>query len=143
MLPGFTSPLAAARVGGVVPTAVAWDDIDGGYSASNSAKTITGIGETIALRALISGVTASGGASANLYGSVGGSLAGSTGIVDAASIDLTTPPESAVSFSAAGSGSSPGWTITCTVTVKYKSAGSSTFDQTLDTFTVTLTDPTV
>lgn len=142
-MPGLVSPLSGVRAGGVVPAATSWDDIDGGYSASNAAKTISGIGETIMLRAEISSVSASGSAAANLYGSVNGALLGSIGIVNSASLDLTTPPDSSVFFTASGSGSSPGWTITCTVTVKYKSAGSSTFDQTLDTFTVTLTDPTV
>lgn len=134
MLPGMCSAMIAASAGGVVPNAANWDNISGVYSASNAAVVISGISEPIQLRAEISATTVTD-ASGTLYATVGGVGAGDAAIVDGSMVDFWVSPGASVYFSTTAIGLGA-WEVSGTVTVKYKSAGSSTFDQTLDTFTI-------
>lgn len=132
-IPGLTTAIAGiTKSGAVVPSPVNWGDITGSaYSGGgNSAQAITGISESIVLRIEISSFSGSGAhalfANSDYLSVYDGSL-----------MDLVIAPLNSISFfawDASGSGSPASYTVT----VKYKSAGSSTFDQTLDTFTVTL-----
>lgn len=141
MLPGMTPVMMAGgqSAGGVTPDAVSFDDINGagaGFGVTNT-QTITGIGSPIYLRAEMSGTLVGLGGSGTLYAYVNGGLAGSAGIADSAMIDFAVSADDDVFFSADGSGGT-GWSVETAVALKYKSAGSPTFDQTLDSFDVTL-----
>lgn len=135
MLPGLSSVMVGVGGGGdVVPDAVSWTDIIfrsiyEPYGYTNS-QAISGIITPIYLRAEVSGYSGAAGAvSFTVSASSGGISA-----ADGAYIDFLVSPDQLVSFAAA-------WTdiASFTATVKYKSAGSSTFDQTLDTFDVSPT----
>lgn len=137
MLVGLALPVLGAQAGGVVPAAVNWNDITAVSSGSTNTQTISGIGETITLRAEITSTSIGGIASGAFF------VSGTTPFVSDSvplangNLDFQVANLSDVTFSVTGEGEAS-WSIDCTVTIKYKSAGSSTFDQTLDSFTVAL-----
>jgi hypothetical protein len=142
MLPGFGLAMFVAASGLVVPSPANWDDVGDGFSPSgfNSSINIGGINEPIALRVTTSSGSSYSGGSASLSSLVQGVSQGIVSVRYADTLDFWVNPGDAVRFSASGSGG-VSWTCGCTVTVKYKSLGSPTFDQTLDTFAVALGFP--
>lgn len=141
MIPGLVSPmLSSGGSGDVEPDAANWADITATDAGSNAAVTITGITQSIYMRADISSftkspswcasnllVTGSGGAS------LGSDIVGSGSQIEFGPIELGEE----IYFTATGV-CDVAWSWSATVTVKYKSNGSSTYDQTLDTFAINL-----
>ena len=140
MVPGFSALLLDGS--GVVPDPMNWSNIAPGASSGvTETLTVSGIGEDIPLRVIISSVVWTGGLPgsryANLYAIVDGIASGDGSAANGDEFDFTVRNGSQVLFSAAGDSVSA-WSVTFTATVKYRSPGSSTFDQTLDAFDVSL-----
>jgi len=140
MIPGFNPlMLLTGLSAGVVPGAVVWDDLietDVGYG-SNNAETII-VGEPILLRVELSSVVEIGDLSGSaLIVVVDGVNVASEGIADSVAMDFTVSNGVSVYYSGQSYGT-VSWGVTATATIKYKSAGSPTFDQTLDTFDIDL-----
>lgn len=138
MLPGLASVMMSGPTGGVAPSAVNWANISGEDSGANAAQIISGISESILLHAEISGLSTTGGGAGDLYILVDSGGGGSEPAANGGAFDFPVDPGSSVYFSASGA-SNFSWSLGFTVTIKFMSAGSPTFDQTLDTFTVALT----
>lgn len=141
MIPGLSLALFGARGAGVVPSiAGVWDNIaPGDVAGENTPILIEGLGETILMRAEISSVAwvgSSYGRAAYLYAGATGDVVG-VDVSNGAVGDFVVDPDVFVGFAATADAFYL-WSLSYTVTVKYKSAGSPTFDQTLDTFTVAL-----
>lgn len=137
MIPGLsTLPMMNAGAG-VIPDAISFGDINGEFSGSTGGQGVTGLWSSIQIRAEISSVTLRRG-SASLYASVNGDIVGDVGIANSATLDITVPPGSMLEYGADATPSSAIGSAAATVTLKYKSEGSSTFDQTWDSFDVNL-----
>jgi hypothetical protein len=133
MLPGFACALLmGGAVGGVVPDAVNWTGV-----GQNATQIISGISAPIQLRIVVTSVVLFQ-AGAAIYAMLDGAPAGSETLVDSvdAQFDITVADGQALYFFV-GAGGYGAWYVSGSVAVKYKSAGSPTFDQTLDTFTFT------
>lgn len=141
MMPGLALPILASG-GGVTPDAVNWANISAVETGVNAAKSISGISQTILLRMAVSGVTLGNFAFGTVAVIVNGASAGnvSVGAGGGDTLDFSAPPEAEIYFSALGSSFNDGWSLDCTITVSYRSTGAGSFDTTLDTFTVALTD---
>lgn len=144
MIPGITnSMLGSGGSGDVEPDAVAWGDISAfeNFSAEafNSAVTISGITQPIYLMVSFSGFTKSPGAVASFRAFNGsGLLLGEAAYMGASSTIEIGPisPGDSIYFGGYLEYSPSGQEWTSDVVVKYKSNGSSSYDQTLDTFYV-------
>lgn len=139
-MPGFCAPLAGLSAGGIVPNPVSWSDITGlPYFGTTDTNTISGISSAIQLRAEISSFSPAGGYSGvQLFASYGsGASVGPLTVANGATLDFTVNAGDRIYFGALLLYSYTA-SATFTVTVKYKSAGSGTFDQTLDVFDVSL-----
>lgn len=136
MIPGFATMMISG--GGVVPDPANWGDI----ADSNSPIVITGLGETIIMRAELDNFSKSPAhrvVSTAFYAVVNGSIAGSADPAESGAFcDFSVSPGSSLFFSGAAD-AADNVTVSFDVTVKFKSPGSPTFDQTLDTFSAELT----
>ena len=136
MLPGFSIALIDGGGLGVVPDAVDWANIVDPGNSYNSAQIISGIGEPILLRAEVRALTQTGLVSGELIASVNGDTT-EIAVSNGSSGDFWVTPDASVFFSATGRGSlsQKEFSYTATATIKYRLAGSSSFTETLDTFT--------
>lgn len=138
MIPGFATLMISGA--GVIPDPANWNDIDD--SGSNNQIVITRLGETITMRAELSNFSKAPTHRTTVtyfYALVNGAVAGSGDPSESGEFcDFTVPPGATVYFSA-GVGADNIVTVSFDVTVKFKSPGSPTFDQTLDTFSAELT----
>lgn len=117
------------------PDAVNWGNISGDTPASNADQTITGVNQTLNLRATCG--TASGSATGTLRAYVNGANTASVTISTGAQVNFTATVNDLVHFACTASGS-PGDTRSAgTVTVTNQSDGGAT----LDTFTATVSVP--
>lgn len=137
MIPAIASPLlmSGGNSSGA-PNPVNWPDIsDYASYGETGLKAIAGISYAIQLQVTLSGVSLAHCA-ATLSASSGENVA----VANGASFTLTVNPGDMLGFSVAmgAIGAPVVYATSGTVTVKYKSPGSSTFDVTLDTFTFSL-----
>jgi hypothetical protein len=136
MLPGLSIVLLEGGGLGVIPNAVSWADIDTLGFNFNAPQIISGIGEPILLRCEISALNETNLYSGSLTASADGDETAIT-VASGATGDFWVAPDASVFFTAGGRGP-PGdraFSYTATATIKYRLAGSSSFTETLDSFT--------
>ncbi len=144
MIPSPALAVMGTSAADVVPDAMNWGNISSsaGYGDNSPALTVSGITEAINFEVSISGFSRD---NSNTFGYLfaidhnGDTLGESTITGNGVVYEFTVTNGETVYFSGNGENYVVGsWSWSATVTIKYKSAGSSTYDQTLDTFTVTL-----
>lgn len=142
MLPGlcFSMMMAAGGSGSVTPDPVDWNDISSltGGGITNTQK-ITGTGQTIQLRIELTGIT-SDAPNPKCYAYVNEINIGNVNVAENAVLDFNVSPDDDVAFNIGSTGRGP-WDLVGDAEVKFKSAGSPTFDQSLDTFAFSASKP--
>lgn len=137
MIPGLSTLPMMNAGGSVVPGAIVFSDISGELSGSTGVEDVTDLGSAILVRAEISSVTLVRGVM-DLYANLNGTIVGAVGCSNGAVLDITVPPGSTLEYGADASSGSATGAASASVTLKYKSEGSSTFDQTWDSFDIDL-----
>lgn len=142
MMPGLSCLGGMFAGGDTTPDAANWGPVGDGTSSFgiNAVIAVTGINERIQVRVESSSGASYDSGNGNVACMVNGVSEGVVNIVAADTADFWIDPADEINFSASGHGGSS-WTTSCTVTVKYKSPGSVTFDVTWDTFAVDLSFP--
>lgn len=131
MMPGLAQFMPTVAQQSIAPTPVDWGDIYEIGAGSTGPQIITGISEPILLRIQLSGVSVAG--SCNIIESINGA---SLAVASGATMDVLVPPDTALEWTATAGRFAEG---SGTAAVKYRSTEGGSFDQTLDTFTFSIT----